>query len=90
MNEHYEMKMEFDLTERELIVLANNSLAEARAQLDRVDGAMAQIEADQENSHEIDVAIDLIHDEVDHELKKLHGYLSAIDWIGSEKRKIKK
>ncbi len=37
--------MELNLTERELIALANHSLDEVGAQLDRVRGAMDQIEA---------------------------------------------
>lgn len=90
MNEFYEKTMELNLTERELICLAHNSLYEVGAQIDRVRGAMDQIEADQENTHEIAVAINLIHDEVGHELKKLSNYLSSINLIGSEKRKAKK
>ncbi|WP_300836532.1 hypothetical protein [uncultured Dubosiella sp.] len=90
MSREYEKKMTLELTERELICLAHNSLYEVGAQIDRVRGAMDQIEADQENTHEIAVAINLIHDEVGHELKKLSNYLSSINLIGSEKRKAKK
>lgn len=90
MSREYEKKMTLELTERELICLANHSLNESRAQLDRVDGAMAQIEADQENYNLTDTAIDLITGEVNHELNKLRGYLTAIDEIGAEKRKAKK
>ncbi|WP_300919677.1 hypothetical protein [uncultured Dubosiella sp.] len=90
MTEYYEKKMEFNLTERELIVLANNSLYEVGAQLDRVRGAMDQIEADQENDHLVEVAEDLLLDEVSYEMDKLRRYLIAIKDIGHEKRKAKK
>lgn len=90
MNEGYEKIMELNLTERELIVLANNSLKELYAQLDRVMGAMDQIEADQENSKLVAVAQDLLAEEIDHEIDKLNGYLIAIEDIGQEKRKAKK
>lgn len=90
MTEYYEKKMEFNLTERELIVLANNSLYEVGAQLDRVRGAMDQIEADQENDHLVEVAEDLLVDEVSYEMDKLRRYLIAIKDIGHEKRKAKK
>ncbi len=89
MNERYEMKMELNLTERELIVLANNSLAEARAQLDRVDGAVAQIEAGEVNSHYVDVAQELIHEDVIFEINKLSRYLTAIESFDKEKKEIK-
>lgn len=89
MNERYEMKMELNLTERELIVLANNSLAEARAQLDRVDGAMAQIEVGEVNGHYVDVAQELIHGDVVFEINKLSRYLTAIESFGKEKEEIK-
>lgn len=90
MTEYYEKKMEFNLTERQLIVLANNSLYEVGAQLDRVRGAMDQIEADQENDHLVEVAEDLLLDEVSYEMDKLRRYLIAIKDIGHEKRKAKK
>lgn len=45
MNDFNEMNVELHLTERELICLANHSLDEVGAQLDRVRGAMDQIEA---------------------------------------------
>lgn len=90
MTEYYEKKMEFNLTERELIVLANNSLYEVGAQIDRVRGAMDQIEADQENDHLVEVAEDLLLDEVSCEMDKLRRYLIAIKDIGHEKRKAKK
>ncbi len=89
MNERYEMKMELNLTERELIVLANNSLAEARAQLDRVDGAVAQIEAGEVNSHYVDVAQELIHEDVIFEINELSRYLTAIESFDKEKKEIK-
>lgn len=40
MNDFNEMNMELNLTERELICLANHSLDEVGAQLDRVRGAV--------------------------------------------------
>ncbi len=90
MNEGYEKMMELNLTERELICLANHSLKELYAQLDRVMGAMDQIEADQENSKLVAVAQDLLAEEIDHEIDKLNGYLIAIEDIGQEKRNAKK
>lgn len=90
MNEFYEKTMELNLTERELICLAHNSLYEVGAQIDRVRGAMDQIEADQENSKLVAVAQDLLAEEIDHEIDKLNGYLIAIEDIGQEKRKAKK
>lgn len=90
MNDFNEMNMELHLTERELICLANHSLDEVGAQLDRVRGAMDQIEADQENSKLVAVAQDLLAEEIDHEIDKLNGYLIAIEDIGQEKRKAKK
>ncbi|MEY8256980.1 hypothetical protein AAK706_04530 [Erysipelotrichaceae bacterium 66-17] len=82
--------MTLELTERELICLAHNSLYEVGAQIDRVRGAMDQIEADQENDHLVEVAEDLLLDEVSYEMDKLRRYLIAIKDIGQEKRKAKK
>ncbi len=89
MNKHYGVKMEVILSERELIALANHALYEARAQLDRVDGAVAQIEAGEVNSHYVDVAQELIHEDVIFEINKLSRYLTAIESFDKEKKEIK-